>query len=357
MKILIATAHTYPPQRVGGSESSMHGLCRAFEEHGAEVAVFCRWSPLEAGAGPYLAYALANPSHRIVRDEPFGYPIFRAGRPVTAAVPEAIRAARPDVAIVNAGRPVALAESFMAQGIPTVVYVRDAFFDKLGGRPRSHPLVRYVAVSNEIARRFDQAFGILPICIPPIVYPDLYRVDSARKNVTFICPVPLKGLEIALQLAERRPDIPFVFVESWPVRPVSRLLRYLRLRKLNNVVLRQSVRDAREIYRDTKIALVPSVCAEAWGRVVSEAQVSGIPILASDIGGLPESVGPGGLLVSPEALGEEWERALSAMWDDTETYDRLVAQVQQHAVRPEFEPAVLADRLFGVISELVSTFH
>lgn len=331
----------------------MHGLCRAFEERGAEVAVFSRWSPLESGAGPYLSYALANPSRRIVRDEPFGYPIFRARRPVTAAVPEAIRASRPDVAIVNAGKPVALAERFVAQGMPTVVYIRDAFFDKLGGRPRNHPLLRYVAVSNEIARRFDQAFGILPICIPPIVYPDLFRVDSARKNVTFICPVPLKGLEIALQLAERRPDIPFVFVESWPVRPISRLLRHFRLRKLDNVVLRNSARDVRDVYRDAKIALVPSVCPEAWGRVVSEAQVSGIPILASDIGGLPESVGPGGMLVSPEASGDEWVRALSAMWDDTEAYDRLVSQVQQHAIRPEFEPAALADRLFGVISELV----
>jgi hypothetical protein len=59
--------------------------------------------------------------------------------------------------------------------------------------------------------------GISPIRVPPLVRPECYQVESRRKNVTFVCPVPKKGLDIAIALAERRPDIPFVFVESWPL--------------------------------------------------------------------------------------------------------------------------------------------
>ncbi len=35
--------------------------------------------------------------------------------------------------------------------------------------------------------------------------------------------------------------------------------------------------------------LVPSVCNEAWGAVVTEAQLRGIPVVASNAGGIPEA--------------------------------------------------------------------
>src|SRR3546814_9881685 len=43
--------------------------------------------------------------------------------------------------------------------------------------------------------------------------------------------------------------------------------------------------DMREVYRRTHTLLVPSQWEEAWGRVATEAQFSGIPVLASDRGG------------------------------------------------------------------------
>ena len=54
--------------------------------------------------------------------------------------------------------------------------------------------------------------------------------------------------------------------------------------------------DMRSVYRDTKVLLVPSQWLETWGRVATEAQFSGIPVLASRSGALPEAVGPGGIL-------------------------------------------------------------
>ena len=63
--------------------------------------------------------------------------------------------------------------------------------------------------------------------------------------------------------------------------------------------------------------MLPSVWAEPFGLVVIEAMSGGTPVVASDIGGIPEIIqyGISGLLVSPgdtEALRE----ALSALLAD-----------------------------------------
>jgi glycosyltransferase involved in cell wall biosynthesis len=83
--------------------------------------------------------------------------------------------------------------------------------------------------------------------------------------------------------------------------------------------------------------------------VASEAQVSGIPVLASTRGGLPESVGPGGILVDPTASLDCWERALARMWDDDAEYERLAELARQHSRRPEFQPAAIIAQLLDVL--------
>lgn len=108
----------------------------------------------------------------------------------------------------------------------------------------------------------------------------------------------------------------------------------------------------RTVYRDAKLVLVPSRCAEGWGRVVSEAQVSGIPALASNLGGLPESVGRGGILVDPAAGIDEWERALARLWDDDREYERLAESAREHSLRPEFHAAAIVRQLLDVLSGL-----
>ena len=78
--------------------------------------------------------------------------------------------------------------------------------------------------------------------------------------------------------------------------------------------------DMRRFYRTAKVLLVPSRCNEAWGRVVTEAHFSGIPTLASDRGGLRESVGPGGILIDPDDDFSVWVEALSRLWDNRKEY-------------------------------------
>ena len=144
--------------------------------------------------------------------------------------------------------------------------------------------------------------------LPPLVTPALYRVQSERRSVVFVNPHPVKGVEIAFALARRRPDIPFEFVESWELAAVSRRALLKEAARLPNVHLRKWGLDMKPVYLVAKLILAPSRWEEGWGRVVSEAQVSGIPALASRRGGLPEAVGPGGILVDPDAELTEWEQ-------------------------------------------------
>ncbi len=58
-----------------------------------------------------------------------------------------------------------------------------------------------------------------------------------------------------------------------------------------------------ELYRSFDVVIVPSLSTPGWTeqfcRVAVEAMASGVPVIASDSGALPEVVGDAGLLVPP----------------------------------------------------------
>lgn len=87
------------------------------------------------------------------------------------------------------------------------------------------------------------------------------------------------------------------------------------IENLPNIEWSNRVSDMGKIYFLARVLLVPSQWEEAWVRVATEAQFSGIPVLASDIGALPESVGNGGMLIEPNDI-DAWEIALQNIWND-----------------------------------------
>ena len=83
--------------------------------------------------------------------------------------------------------------------------------------------------------------------------------------------------------------------------------------------------------------------------MASEAQISGLPVIATRSGGLPEAVGPGGVLIDADAPLAEWETALATLWDDPAAHRRLAAAALAHAARPEIQPEALLDRFIAAI--------
>jgi glycosyltransferase involved in cell wall biosynthesis len=88
-----------------------------------------------------------------------------------------------------------------------------------------------------------------------------------------------------------------------------------------NVEFRPTVSPAEvpNLIREARAVLLPSVCYEAQPRVILEAYAAGVPVLASDLGALPEAVPPdSGLVVAP-GEARAWADAVERLLDDRES--------------------------------------
>ncbi|WP_413774393.1 glycosyltransferase [Marinobacter sp. AN1] len=115
-----------------------------------------------------------------------------------------------------------------------------------------------------------------------------------------------------------------------------------KIEQLGNITWLDRLHDMRKVYSKTRILIVPSQWREAWGRVVSEAHMSGIPVLASNIGGLPESVGPGGQLLDPTDV-EAWNSALRTMWNDPEVWSDYSTSAKNFSLRSDLRENDIAE--------------
>lgn len=99
-----------------------------------------------------------------------------------------------------------------------------------------------------------------------------------------------------------------------------------------------------EAWRDIKVLLVPSIWFEAWGIVVVEAHLRGIPVISSDAGALPEAMlgldhivpvnavdgkrdGNGKYVTGKQDI-RPWVKALSTLISDQYEYERLSMRVR-----------------------------
>lgn len=349
LKILFATGHGYLPQRVGGSESSSHELILALRELGHECAVLAHlqgngWLALRNRVMMKLS------GRRLIADNRPGYRVHRAWFPVEH-VQEAVDRERPDVVLVQAGEPLRMAEAFQATGLPLIVYLRDVEFYELGGDPAAFPGLRYLANSRFVAERFQTTYGPLPQVIRPLFRAERYATPRRPQQVTFVNPHPLKGVDLAFEVAALCPEIPFCFVEGWPMNRAEKAALERRVAAHTNVRLQARTHDMRQVYQATHTLLVPSQWEEAWGRVVTEAQFSGIPAIASDRGGLPEAVGPGGRILPHDAPAAVWAEALREYWCDREVYQTASVAALAYAKRPEIDPLQQVRELADILTD------
>ena len=336
MRVLLATGHPYIPQIAGGAQSSMHELAHHLMEHGQVVAVAAGLSELGwLALRNRVLFKLLRKS--AVVDRSLGYDVFRAWF-VWEAIDEVVHRFRPDVVFAQSGFPVRIASRCRELGVPVAIYLRNVEDDDLGGDISELRDVRYIANSQFTARRFKEKFGIASTVVYPLLLRSRYETAPECRNVTFINPHPSKGSTLALDIAERCPDIPFAFVEGWTLDPHTRQELTARIAKLTNVTLVARTRRMVDVYRNARIVIVPSKWDEAFGRVVVEAHFSGIPVVASRVGGLPEAVGPGGLLINADAPVSEWVQAVRRLWTDQAYWKEVSLAALQYSRRDVLDP-------------------
>ncbi len=145
-----------------------------------------------------------------------------------------------------------------------------------------------VASSRYIGRYISQWSGIqarvfrFSSCGPG-PFPNLGRPGAGF--ITMVNPSRLKGIDIFERLAAARPAEAFAAVPTWATTGDD----LDRLGRLDNVRLLAPSEQIGGILAQTRILLVPSLWGEGFGLVATEAMLHGIPVLASDIGGLPEA--------------------------------------------------------------------
>ncbi len=351
MKILFVTGHGFLPQRVGGSESSTHELILALRDQGHDCAVLAQLQG-NGWLGLRNRVVMKLSRQMLLSDSQPGYPVQRAWFPDRQAEAAVMRE-RPDVVLVQAGAPLRMAKAFQASGLPTVVYLRDVEFHELGGHPGDLPGLAYLANSHFVAERFRSTYGVQPQVIRPLFRAERYATPRAPKHVTFVNPHPVKGVDLAFEIAALCPEIPFCFVEGWPMTKEEKAALEARVAAQVNVHLQPRTHDMRQVYQSTHTLLVPSQWEEAWGRVVTEAQFSGIPVLASARGGLPEAVGPGGRVLPHDAPAAIWASVLREFWRDRRVYGEASAAAQAYAKRAEIDPQRQVNELAAILTESV----
>ena len=167
----------------------------------------------------------------------------------------------------------------------------------------------YIAVSEFVAQRL-KVNDFVPADRVRVVYNgvDLERfspVARSGSNVVAICNmIPQKGVPVllnALALLKGRWTEPACQLVG--VGPhLDEYRTFARAKGLERVEFLGARDDVPEILRNAQVTIVPSVWEEAFGLAAAESSASGVPVIASNVGALPEVVDVGitGLLVPPQ---------------------------------------------------------
>lgn len=338
MRVLFVSSYPHLPDITGGLQTTTHDLCLAIAAMGAQAAVLCGQPP--AAADPHADVPLSG-------DESPGYRVWRSPDP-RRALPQVVALWEPDAIVVQNGTTLApLVLASLATGRPTAVYLHNVETSQLGGHLVADPSLLYLANSDFTAQRWQALYGLDCAVVPPIVSPQDYLAPRNGDKVLFVNPTPIKGVERLFELAAACPELPFLVMESWPLDPHWRAHCQARAAALGNIEWRGPSADMRGVFGQSRVLLMPSVWEESFGRTVVEAQLNGLPVLASRRGALPQLVGDGGAVLDLETPLADWAAALRRLYDPFATAEREAAR-RRGAAHVAATPSTVA-HLLGLL--------
>ena len=353
MRILFASYVPHLPESTGGLQTSVDALAKALIARGHEVMVL-------SGLGkPLRSVILQEPLREkfaVLPLDGLGYPLARAEEPVDA-LPGMLAGWQPDIAVLplGGGAQAAMTVLCLRAKVPVMLMVHNVDLRDVGTQFPEDPLLTRIANSAFTARRLETLFGISPPILPPLIDPATCVLDPAERGrgdcILLINPSISKGVEIFFRLAAARPQLRFLAVESWAISPEWRVVLHNRAAELGNVEIMGTIQDMRQVYRRTRLVLMPSSHEETWGKAATEAQLNAIPVIASARGALPETVGPGGLLVPIDQGIDPWLQALDRLTGDTHFYQATAKAALAHATREDQSVAAITQHFIVLLQD------
>lgn len=356
MRILYASERPPYPFFLGGAARCAHMLLRSLA---GDLGVECA----AVGSADYAVTPWAFPDSgeyatlgiRSVRPDGSGGTV-DCGYPVHVlpdfpqALGDFIDDFKPDVVWAQLEGAWDVLELAAAKGIQGLFYVHDAEFDRAELRAIGDMGCHVVCSSRFLADKARRVIGREVHAVYPAA--ELYFGTEGDPDgyVTMINPYPVKGIRTFLEIAKALPGERFLLVESWKLNDAGLASLEEQLAKAPNVRFIRRVSDMRAIYGQTKLLLIPSVWEEGFGMVAIEAQSCRIPVIASARGGLPESVGAGGVLIKDYQNPDAWLEAIGQVLGGAAAYREWADRAFRHAGGSEFSPPYLAEQFLRACS-------
>lgn len=145
-----------------------------------------------------------------------------------------------------------------------------------------------IAIGHHMADYIEHALGRPATVIHPPIYgpgPFTRYSNFSRGRVVMINPSAVKGISIFLRVAERFGSQEFGVLAGWGTTAEDRRA----LERLPNVRFLPNAPDIDDVLAGTRVLLMPSLWYEGFGLIVMENMLRGIPVVASDSGGLKEA--------------------------------------------------------------------
>ena len=307
MRILLAQNSLYYPAH-GGGDKSNRLLVEALAARGHECRVVARISVFgEAEHTQYLeTLAARGVTPQSAAD---GVVVFeRADVQVHVVTNGNLRAHfaaqaeafAPDVILVSTDDPAQLLLTcalrnakarvvYLARATLALPFGPDCAFPSQAKTERIRACDAVVGVSQYVADYIRKYAGIDAVHVPislmePEDWPLLGRFEN--EFVTFVNPCAVKGIAVFLALADAFPETAFAAVPTWGTNQQDRAALEAR----PNVRLLAPVDDINLLLARTRALLVPSLWAEARSRIILEALLRGVPVMAANVGGIPEAM-------------------------------------------------------------------
>lgn len=310
MRLLFCTVSPHQAGIRSGVQTTLHDLCTVLLGMGVQPAVL-------AGPLPISSATSSAPHLECRQDNSLGYPVFHSPDPARDLPALAAGWDASALAVTAGGGPNALVAAALGTGRPTSMYIHNLESEGVSGWVTPADGVLFLANSHFTAARWQALHSWRCEVVPPVVCAEPVLAGAgSHDQVLFVNPVPVKGVHMAFALAQACPELPFTFLPSWGLQPSWAAHIAAQAAALPNVQWLPVQEDMRSVYADTGVLLMPSVWEETFGRTVVEAQINGIPALASNRGALPQVVGDGGLLLDPHAPVAAWAQALRTMMED-----------------------------------------
>jgi glycosyltransferase involved in cell wall biosynthesis len=347
MKILLASGASYAPPKGGSTRSNLVWL-RGLAAQGHTMRVVCSAAP-DTGLVEQDGLSISRVADLALHAGVLG---------------EEIRAFAPDWVLVSSEdvsqRLLREAERHLPGRLIYLAHTPQFFpFGRESWNPDAEATriieraAGVVAIGKHMAGYIAQYCSARPVVIHPPIYGNGPYADFRsfdRGLILMINPCVVKGIEIFLALARRFPNHQFGALAGWGTTASDRS----ELERLPNVRVIPGVRNIEEVLSQARLLLMPSLWYEGFGLIVMEAMLRGVPVIASDSGGLSEAKEGTGSVVPVRAIARyepvfdenhmprpvteaqdigPWEEELRELLTNRQAYDEEASRSRAAAIK------------------------